>query len=298
MDDFQALMRDAPSPNDAAGASARDALDGTGVLADLSSWRARWLGETAIRRPILVLFASTFPNAPDGAAKARERLEQLAQGAGAANRLARRQGAGVEAFDLAIDRAVRDAAHISAMSLRETAATLAFGMEATAKTPDLLILSDLTVASEYSAAALIFGVSGEGPGDHAFKIDDWVARAADRARAASPETPLDWLAELGGREIAALVGAIFAARASGVPVILDGLAALAAALVAHRIDPRATEHLLCASRSHDPACRIALSEMGLTPIFQEETGESRGVCGLGVLGLLRAIEDAPQSAGT
>jgi len=296
VDDFQALVRDAPKPNTAAGNAEREAFDGHGVLADLAAWRASWMGDGAIRRPILVLFAATYPDVEDGAAASRRSLEQLAQGAGPTNRLARKLGAGVEAFDLAIDRPVRDAAHASAMTLRETAATLAFGMEAIAKTPDVLMLSDLTIGSDRAAAALILGLTGADWRSQVPRIDDRVEKALIRAAAASPQTPIDWLTELGGREIAALVGAIIAARASGTPVIIDGLAALAAALVAHRIDPRAVEHVFCASANDDVASRAALLQMGLTPVLQDKTGESRGVLGLGALGLLQTIEDSSNDA--
>ena len=296
VDDFQALVRDAPAPDNAAAALEREAFEGRGVLAELAAWRASWMGDAAIRRPILVLFAATYPDVQDGAAASRQSLEQLAQGAGPTNRLARKLGAGVEAFDLAIDRPVRDAAYAPAMSMRETAATLAFGMEAIAKTPDVLMLSDLTIASERAATALILGLSGADWRANLPPIDDWCARALTRASATAPTTPIDWLSELGGREIAALVGAIFAARASGTPVIIDGLAALAAALVAHGVDPRAVEHVLCASANDGVASRIALSQTGLTPVLQDKTGGSRGVAGLGVLGLVRTIEDSSQEA--
>ena len=296
VDDFLALVRDAPQPNISAGAAEREAFDGQSVLADLASWRASWMGDAAIRRPILVLFAATYPDVPNGAAASRQSLEQLAQGAGPTNRLARKLGAGVEAFDLAIDRPVRDAAHAPAMTLRETAATLAFGMEAIAKAPDVLMLSDLTIASERAAAALILGLSGADGRTNVPGTDDWIERALTRARAASPETPIDWLSELGGREIAALVGAIIAARASGTPVIIDGPAALAAALVAHGIDPRAAEHVLCASANDDVASRTALLQTGLTPVLQDKAGRSHGVLGLGVLGLLQTIEDSSNQA--
>lgn len=290
VDDFQALVRDAPTPNTAAGAAEREAFDGHGVLADLAAWRANWMGDGAIRRPILVLFAATYPDVEDGAAASRRSLEQLAQGAGPINRLARKLGAGVEAFDLAIDRPVRDAALTPAMTLRETAATLAFGMEAIAKTPDVLMLSDLTIASERAAAALILGLTGSDRRGRVPGMDDWVEKALTRAAAASPQTPIDWLTQLGGREIAALVGAIIAARAAGTPVIVDGLAALAAALIAHSIDPRAAEHVICAYASDDLVGRTALARTRLTPVFQSHTAEPRGVLGLGVLGLLQTIE--------
>jgi nicotinate-nucleotide--dimethylbenzimidazole phosphoribosyltransferase len=79
--------------------------------------------------------------------------------------------------------------------------------------------------------------------------------------------PLEVLRRLGGREIAAMVGAILTARMSRVPVIVDGYVATAAAAVLHKLEPSALEHCLFGHVSAEPAHARALSEMGKKPLL-------------------------------
>ena len=286
--DFRALIDAAPALDAAAADAAGAGLDGADGLAALAGWVAGWRGEARVGRAIVCLYAASHEGAPDSAAAARARLDHLAQGGGAVNRIGRGLGAGVDVFDLALDRPVRDASLARALSLRETAATMAFGMEALAKAPDLLILGDLAPGGARSAAALIAALTGT-PAEAIAAPDDldWTRRALARAEATGPQGPLDWLAELGGRELAALTGAVLAARASGVPVLAEGLSAAAAALVAHRIHPDAVAGLRLAAPHPHPAHAAAAAALGQTPVLGGVSADHEGVGGLGVLALLR-----------
>ena len=180
----------------------------------------------------------------------------------------------------------------SASSAREVAATLAFGLEAVAKQPDLLVLGDLTLGSARSAATLValrLGLSAA----EAVDAEDraFVAVALARARAASPRDVLEEMAEVGGREIAALAGAILAARVSSVPVLIDSPAALAAALMISSLAPGATAHCLLSATPDSPALRKAAQALGLTPVLGLASGSSEGVDGLQVLAMLRQLSD-------
>jgi len=293
--DFRALIDAAPTPDAAAADAARVGLEGAGLdgsdgLADLAAWIAGWRGSPRVGRTIVGLYAASHAATPDGPAQARARLEHLAQGGGAVNRIGRSLGAGVDVFDLALDKPVRDAAHARALSLREVAATMAFGMEVLAKEPDLLILGDLAPGSVPAAAALIAALTGGEAADLSAPVDqDWTRQALARAQAAGPDGPLDWLAELGGRELAALTGAILAARASGVPVLADGMAAAAAALIAHRIHPDATAGLRLAAPHPHPAHAAVAAVLGSRPVLGLTSEDHEGVAGLGVLALLRLV---------
>jgi nicotinate-nucleotide--dimethylbenzimidazole phosphoribosyltransferase len=161
-------------------------------------------------------------------------------------------------------------------------------MEVLAKEPDLLILGDIAPGSTPAAAALIAALTGAPVAALVPAADlDWTRQALARAEAAGPDGPLDWLAELGGRELAALTGAILAARASGVPVLAEGLAAAAAALVAHRIHPDATAALRLAAPHPHPAHAAVAAALGQPPVLGVPSEDHEGVAGLGVLALLR-----------
>ena len=75
------------------------------------------------------------------------------------------------------------------------------------------------------------------------------------------------LADLGGLELAALVGAIHAAHERRVPVVLDGMATAVAALVAVRMRPACREWLFASHRSAEPVHSTLLSDLGLEPLL-------------------------------
>jgi len=93
-----------------------------------------------------------------------------------------------------------------------------------------------------------------------------VATAVDFHRA-HLDDPLEVLRRLGGREIAAMFGAILAARIGRVPVIVDGYVASAAAAVLHKLDPRALDHCLFGHVSAEPAHARVLAVMGKIPLL-------------------------------
>lgn len=75
------------------------------------------------------------------------------------------------------------------------------------------------------------------------------------------------LRRLGGREIAAMAGAILAARLQGVPVVLDGYVATAAAAILHALDPCALDHCLAGHVSAEGAHQEVLERLGLVPLL-------------------------------
>ncbi len=86
------------------------------------------------------------------------------------------------------------------------------------------------------------------------------------------------LAEVGGLEIAALTGFIIAGAAAGVPVIIDGVIAAAAAVVAFALCPDARCHLVAGHRSVEPGASAALAHLDLVPLLDLDLrlGEGSG----------------------
>ena len=99
--------------------------------------------------------------------------------------------------------------------------------------------------------------------------------AANREAAADPFTALRCL---GGKELAAIVGAIIAARLARVPVVLDGYACTAAAAVLWKADPKALDHCLIGHRSREPGHTRLLDRMGKRPLLDMDMrlGEASG----------------------
>ena len=90
--------------------------------------------------------------------------------------------------------------------------------------------------------------------------------------------PIEVLAQIGGIEIAALTGYILRATSLQVPVVLDGVITLAAAIVADALKPKTTEFLLAAHCSSEPGSKIALEHLGLNPLLDLDLrlGEGTG----------------------
>jgi nicotinate-nucleotide--dimethylbenzimidazole phosphoribosyltransferase len=126
-------------------------------------------------------------------------------------------------------------------------------------------------------AAEVTGPGAGGGADAVRRKTEVVARALER-HAPDPQDGLGTLAALGGLEHAAIVGLILGAAAARVPVILDGVSTLAAALAARAICPLAAGYVIAGHRSTEPAATIALDALGLEPLLdlRLRLGEATG----------------------
>ena len=102
------------------------------------------------------------------------------------------------------------------------------------------------------------------------------------------DKPLEVLARLGGREFAAMCGAVLAARINNVPVIVDGFNTTAAVAVLHKLDPRTLDHCIFSHCSAEGAHRRALDAMGKTAIVDLGFRLGEGTGAAVVAGLAKA----------
>jgi len=140
----------------------------------------------------------------------------------------------------------------------------------------LLVTGDMGIGNTTPSAALIAAltrtspqlVTGRGTGidDEMLNVKTHVIETA-LLRIAPEPSPLDVLAEIGGLEIAALAGFIVAGAARGIPVVIDGVISVAAALVAVAFAPAARGYLIAGHRSSEPGATVGLSHLGLTPVL-------------------------------
>lgn len=295
LDDVRALLRDLPGPDEAARERTAERIrrpdeppGALGRLGELAMWLAEWTGRSPPlpTRPVIALYAGAHAVRPQDGLE-RRRLEALAAGAAPVNAMAQRLGAGLDVFDLAVDRPVPDIVGQPAMTERACAATIAFGMEALAKSPDLLLVGEAGGGGDLSAAAIAHALFGGEAGDWTAEGDSMVAAAAARAKAAGGNDPLDILRQLGGREIAAMTGAIVAARVQRTPVVLDGYQAAAAAAVLNALEPTALDHCLAAHASAGPGHRRLLERIGLPPLLNLELTIGEGVGATAALSLIQ-----------
>jgi nicotinate-nucleotide--dimethylbenzimidazole phosphoribosyltransferase len=168
-----------------------------------------------------------------------------------------------------------------------------------------LITGDMGIANTTPAAALICAFTGADPADVTGRgtgIDDaTLARKTDVVRRAlalhapDPADPLGVVAAVGGLEHAALAGFVLGGAAAGVPVLLDGVNAGAAALVAAALAPDSVGYCLAGHVSAEPGHRRALAALGITPLLDLEMRLGEGTGALLALpvvaGAARALQD-------
>ncbi len=196
-----------------------------------------------------------------------------------------------------LDRKVRpgtdDLAHGPAMSVADANAALDAGADV-ANTlidegADLLVTGDMGIGNTTASAALIAWFTGAPPAlvtGRGTGIDDEMLAAKTRVidgaldRLTDAATPTQVLAEIGGLEIAALAGFIVAGVARRVPVLLDGVIALAAACVADAYAPGVALGCVAGHRSPEPGSSVALAHLGLDPLIDLglRLGEGSGAC--------------------
>ena len=238
-------------------------------------------------------------------------VENFRAGGAAVNVLARQAGAEVYVVDVGVAgqvepdervwvRKVRagtaDLSAGPAMSRDEALATLLVGAdvarELVDRGHDCLLTGDMGIANTPASAALVAAftgapvaeVTGRGTG-----IDDgtWrrkvevVTAALDRldlAEGAAAADPVHVLAAVGGLEHAALAGFVLGAAAARVPVVLDGMIAGAAALVAQALAPTVADHWFAGHRSVEPGHAVTLAHLGLRPLVDLDLrlGEGTG----------------------
>lgn len=231
-------------------------------------------------------------------------------GGAAINVLARQAGAWVVVVDVGVATPLADAPGLlrrkvrpatadltagPAMSPDEAAAALDVGAQVAAdlvaEGAACLVTGEMGIGNTTPAAALIAALTGRPPAEVTGRgtgVDDAtlgrkiavVERALARHAPAVPAGPLATLAALGGLEIAALAGFVVGGAAARVPVVVDGVIADAALLVAARLAPGVLDYAIAGHRSSEPGAAAVIEHLGLEPLLDLglRLGEGTGAC--------------------
>ena len=291
LSEFRARVAAMPGPDEAAAecASAHDAgltkpAGALGRLEALAAWAAAWQGRHPPRaeRIQVVVFAGNHGVAARGvsaypAAVTAQMVANFEAGGAAINQLCEVLGAALTVVPLDLGRPTEDMTEAPALGEADCVAALEAGMAAVDAGADLLCLGEMGIGNTTSAAALAAALCGGdgaawvGPGTG---VDsDGLARKAavvDAALARHPQARRDPLAALGcvgGRELAAIAGAVVRARHARVPVLLDGFACTAAAAVVAKLRDGGLDHAQVAHRSAEPGHRRLLEALSLDPVL-------------------------------
>jgi nicotinate-nucleotide--dimethylbenzimidazole phosphoribosyltransferase len=175
----------------------------------------------------------------------------------------------------------RDMVAQSALTREETVTAIEVGLRVAGDLIDagakVLLTGDMGIANTTPAAALITAFTGvdaaaatgrgTGVDDPTYARKVAVVRAALARHTPDPADPVGVLSAVGGLEHAALTGFILAAAARRVPVILDGVIGVSAALAAAALAPDAVGAMVAGHRSAEPGATLGLRWLGLDPLL-------------------------------
>ncbi len=245
------------------------------IVAFLAAWQAKAV--PTLEHPLVLVCAGSHGVAARGvsaypASVTRAMVENFKAGGAAINQICATFEIGLEVLALGLDAPTADITEAPAMDDATAAASFALGMNTVPDGIDLLCLGEMGIGNTTVAAALYHGLYGG-------SAADWVGRgtgvdeaglarkiaaveAAVRRHRERLADPLELMARLGGREIAAMAGAIVSARKRRIPVILDGYVVCAAAAILHALEKSALDHCLAAHLSAEGAHGEVLRRLG------------------------------------
>lgn len=304
LENLRAACLDLPAGNEAAQAAVASRQDtltkpqgSLGRLEEIAGWLARWQGRDMpkLDRVKVIVFAGNHGVTAQGvsafpAEVTVQMVANFAHGGAAINQLARVAGAELDVIPLDLDRPTGDFTQEPAMDEAAFLAAVSAGYDAVDENLDLVCFGEMGIGNTTPAAALaaaLFGGEVQGWTGRGTGIDD----AGLHRKVAAIETglkrhsaaladPLLVASSLGGRELAAILGATLAARHRGVPVLLDGFVCTAAVAPLARLHPQGLAHTLAAHVSAEAGHRRLLEALGLKPLLDlgMRLGEGSGAC--------------------
>jgi nicotinate-nucleotide--dimethylbenzimidazole phosphoribosyltransferase len=276
-------------PEAAAKTAAREAAltkppQSLGRLEDAVAWLALWQGRSPPRlaNVEILVFAGNHGVAARGvsaypAEVTAQMVANFASGGAAINQLARVAGADLRVIALDLDHPTEDFTLRPAMDDAAFLEAVSAGYDALSPDADLVVLGEMGIGNTTAASAIaaaLFGGGGVRFAGHGTGVDEAGLRRkrevidAGLARhGAVLGDPLRVAAALGGRELAAILGAALAARHRRIPVLLDGFVCTAAVAPLAKLRADALDHTLAGHLSAESGHRLLLEELGLRPLL-------------------------------
>ncbi len=308
LDEFRTVLAQAPAPDAVATAGAQDRNSqltkppgALGRLEDLAIWYAGWRGtpQPQIKAPQVIVFAGNHGVCAQGVSAfppevTVQMVVNFQHGGAAINQLSKAFGARMDVHALSLETPTADFTQGPAMTEAEVIDALQTGWTAVDPQSDLLVTGEMGIGNTTSAAAIATAILGGEAADWTGRgtgVDDaGLARktevVAQGVALHATDDPLEALRCLGGRELAAMAGAIAAARQHRIPVILDGFICTAAAAVLAKAQDGALDHTVAGHLSAEGAHQKMLDALGKAPLLNLglRLGEGSGAAlAIGVL---------------
>lgn len=323
LDEMRDLARHLPGPDLEAGTATlqRDRqltkpLGALGRLEEVAYWMACWQHRhpPVLRHPRVAVFAGNHGVALTRGVSAYpvevtlQMVANFQRGGAAVNQLCQIADSDLRVYELDLEHPTADFTVAPALDEEACARAIAYGMMAVEPGLHVIALGEMGIGNTTAAAAICAALFGGavaewvGPGTG---VDvDGIRRKVETVEAglathgAALDDPLQVLRRLGGHELAAIVGAIIAARMAKVPVLLDGFACTAAAAVLFGLDRRALDHCLVAHLSAEPGHRRLLDVLGREPLLDLGMRLGEGSGAALALNVIRAAVDCHAGMAT
>jgi nicotinate-nucleotide--dimethylbenzimidazole phosphoribosyltransferase len=254
-----------------------------GRLEEITAWLGAWQGRNppSLDRVEIMVFAGNHGVTAQGVSAyppevTAQMVANFAGGGAAINQLAKAARAELRVVALSLETPTADFTQGPAMSEADFLDAVTAGYDDVSNTADLVILGEMGIGNTTAAAALsgaLFGGGARFAGTGTGVDDAGLARkraAIETALARHAEVlgdPLRVAAALGGRELAAILGACLAARHKRIPVLIDGIVSTAAVAPLKTLRTDALDHALAGHLSAEAGHRLLLQELGMTPLL-------------------------------
>jgi nicotinate-nucleotide--dimethylbenzimidazole phosphoribosyltransferase len=266
-----------------------------GRLEQLVQWLGQWQRRSPPRldRAEILIFAGNHGVVAQGvsaypAEVTSQMVANFTAGGAAINALAKTAQATLRVIPLLLEQPTADFTYEPAMDEKTFIAAVAAGFDAISPEADLVCLGEMGIGNTTAAAAIAAALSGGGGlrwagrgtglDEQALKRKQDVIDRALARHAALLSDPLSAAATLGGRELAAILGATLAARKRSIPVVLDGFVSTAAVAPLKKVNDLALDHALAGHVSAEAGHRALLAELNLSPLLDLDMrlGEASG----------------------
>lgn len=311
LDDLRIACTDLNQGDDAAEASARSRQDtltkpqgSLGRLEALAAWLARWQGRAMPRldKVKVLVFAGSHGVTAQGvsafpAEVTAQMVANFAAGGAAINQLAAIARAELQVIPMQIETPTADFTQAVAMGTDEFLAAVNTGYDAISDDLDLVSLGEMGIGNTTTAAALsaaLFGGGalkwvgrGTGVDDAGLYRKTTAIEKALELHTDALDDPLRNAAAVGGRELAAMLGAALGARRKGVPLLLDGFVTTAAVAPLFKMNPHGLDHAVAGHCSAEAGHRLLLETLHLDPLLQLGMRLGEGSGGALAINILR-----------
>jgi len=276
-----------------------------GRLEDIAAWMCGWQRTLQPRteKAHTLVFAGNHGVTRQGvsafpAEVTVQMVANFASGGAAINQLCNAIPSQLQVIPLSLEKPTADFTQTPAMSADECADAFAAGMNAVPADADIIILGEMGIGNTTAAAAVAYALAGgmaenwvgSGTGINPAMLRhkrDVVTKAVALHRSYLKGT-LALLQHVGGRELAAIAGAVWRARELGIPVILDGYVVTAAAAALQLVNRDMLSHCITGHKSVEPGHERLLEWLKMKPLLDLDMRLGEGSGAQVALSIVRA----------